>query len=103
MPVFSDELEEELRRPAFDHAVPAEDDRPLGGVDHRRGALDVAPASRGARGDSRGGAPGPRVPHERRARLLRVLGDVDEHRARPPRAGDVEGLAQGRRDVVDLA
>ena len=39
---------------------------------------------------------------ERRHRLQRVLGDVDEDRAGPPGRGDVEGLGDGARDLVGI-
>ena len=40
-------------------------------------------------------------PDEFARRLLRVLGDVDEHRPRPPAARDGERLPDRRRDVLD--
>ncbi len=80
-------------------AVPGENQRPLGGVDELERALELfgprAPVGTELRLLRHRG-----VPVELARRLLCVLGDVDVHRARPSRRGDLEGLAEGRRDLV---
>ena len=75
-----------------------EDDGALGGGDQFGGLLDGVGfgAQHGMRA-VRGGRGGGEV--EGRGGLLRVLGDVDEDRAGAAGDGDLEGLADGGRDV----
>ena len=87
-----------VHRPRNHHPVAGEDDRPLRVIQQRRGAADGSAIERRGRLRDRPGRRG-RIPIERRARLLRVLGDVDEDRPRPPRPGHGKRLADGWRDV----
>ena len=83
-----------------DDAVAGEDQRPLGGVNHLDGAIEV-----GLAGTQVGPVAERRVrfrPLELARALLAVLGEVDEHRAGPAGAGDVERLAHGGGDVLGV-
>ena len=62
-------------------------------------ACRIRPAPGGGPGGSRAARRGG-LPVEFARALLRVLGDVDEHRAGPAGRRDVECLANRRRDVV---
>ena len=94
------ELAHERHRAREHDAVPGEDDRPARAVDEleRRAAIGVG--DRGARDADVAGVRRRRLlVVELARRLLRVLGDVDEHGAGPARGGDGEGLAHGLGDV----
>jgi hypothetical protein len=81
-----------LRRTRLDDAIPGHDQRTLCLGEQRGGAADL-PSVRKVRWPiSR--KPQLDVPVGRKTRLLRVLGDVDEHRSRPPTRGKVERLAE---------
>ena len=80
-------------------AVPGQDHRLLRRVDQVERVLDLAGDAGDAPGGSRGSFGGV-GPHELARALLRVLGDVDQHRAGTARARDVEGFAHVVRDVI---
>ena len=82
----------------FDDAVAGEDDGLLRLLDQFDGFADGAGfgAEHGVRAIGRGCGG---VEVEERGGLLRVLGDVDEHGAGAAGGGDLEGLADGGRDV----
>ena len=81
------------------HAVAGEDQRPFGGVDQRDCLAQIAVArQRVIVGLGKVGFG--RVPVHFAAALLRVLGDVHQHRARTAAARDRERFADRRRDVL---
>ena len=83
----------------LDDAAAGEDHRPLRLANQLDRALEVGrrrPVIRPIAAELRLGA----VPVELARRLLRVLGDVDQHRSRAAGGGDVERLANRRRDVL---
>jgi hypothetical protein len=87
-------------RPGIDHPATGVEHRPLRvgqqfhrALDRRRVAVGLRPV--GAVHD----VGRPRV---RPGLELDVLGDVDHHRARPARGGDVEGVVQHPGEVVDV-
>jgi hypothetical protein len=81
-------------------AVPARDQRPLGGVDQlERVATSPSPGSASSYASASAAR---RRPSPRRSCLLRVLGDVDQDRAGPSGLRDRERLAHRRRDVGAL-
>ena len=98
-----DELAQELgrARPGIDDAAAGIEERPLGlgdQLDRRRDGAGVALGARmvGLVLDVvRAGVDA--------GRELDVLGDVDQHRPRPAVRGDVEGLVEDAREVVDVA
>ncbi len=79
-------------------AVAGEDDRLLRGANERDGVLEAGRggAEHGVRAEGRGRGG---VEVEGGGGLLRVLGDVDQHRAGAAGERDLEGLAHGGRDV----
>ena len=96
---FLRERPDDVHGAGQDDAVAREDQRPFGAVDQLERALKLlrarAPVGAELRFLRRG-----RIPVELARRLLRVLRDVDVDGAGPSRSGNLEGLAEGRRDVV---
>jgi len=94
------ELQHLIGRAGFEDALAGEDERALGAL--------INSAARANSEVGRGGSAGSRAawarrpPSRTRSHLLRVLGDVDEHRAGTAAAGDVERLADGAGDVTGL-
>ena len=86
--------------PDSHHAVPGEDDRPLGAVDQVHRLPAARRPTREARAGSRAGAPGlPSQTNSARG-LLGVLGDVHQHRpGAAAGARHVERLVDGRRHL----
>ena len=96
------QLAQRVGGPGLQDAAADVEHRPLGGqdqagrlADHAGVALDVRPVAgqRVGHGDIAGPVPLHRL-------LEHVLGDVDQHRARAAGRGDVEGLADGQRQVL---
>ena len=91
------ELDQGLAGSGAHDALPGQDQRPLRAVDQRGRPIEV--------GRRRGPELAPRARWgavagvELEGGLLRVLGDVDVHRAGPPGAREVEGFAQRRVDL----
>jgi hypothetical protein len=73
-----------LTRAGQHHPVAGEDERPLGGVDQLDGLFSI-PIARQRIVERFGQLRDRRLPIHLAATLLRVLRDVDEHRARPAR------------------
>ena len=97
MPVSSASARSSALAPRPDHAAADVEHRPRGLGDQPGGLADllaVRPGHRAVAGQVELGRPG-----ERGLRLQRVLGDVDEHRARAAGAGDVERLGDRPRDL----
>ena len=92
------ELAQERRRSRHQNSLPREDQGPLGRVDQQGCPGDGVGSRRRNRAAARRPRRQPRV--EARHSLLRVLGDVHQHRTRPAGAGDEEGLAEGGGDVL---
>jgi len=83
----------------LDDAVAGEDERALGGIDQLGGLGELRGGRlvvRAVPGQLRRGG----LPVELGNHLLRVLGDVDQHRAGAAARGDVERLADGAGDVA---
>ena len=89
----------DVHRPGQDDAVARENQRPLRGVDQLEGAL-IFLGTRAPVGTELRFPRGGRVPIELARRLLRVLRDVDVHGSGAARRGDLERLAERRRNVV---
>ncbi len=81
------------------HAVAGQDHGPLCAVDQLERLIVIRGLRRKVRTISRQ-LRRRRFPLELAGALLRVLGDVDQHRPRPPRGRDVERFANGARDFV---
>ena len=86
-------------RARLDDAVPGKNQRPLGGEDQLR-SLGNAGFGNAEHGVATQLLRCRRGEIKLRRRLLRILGDVDQHRARAPRNSDAECIAQHRRHVL---
>ena len=92
------ELPDDRRGVRQDDAVAGEDDRPLRRVDQLQGAGDRRRVHDPLRAGVRLGRRG--LPVEVARRLLRVLGDVDQHRTGTAAGRDVERFAHRRRQIL---
>ena len=96
------DLEEQVDGAGDLHAVTAEDQRPLGGRDHLGQVVRLGHVAAD-------GSQQPRQPQliglrigDRCLELQHVLREVEQHRAGPPAAGDLEGLGDCVRDLIGV-